>query len=162
MKILEELKNRFQQLTDREQKLVLGASVVILIGIVYFAVYAPLQTSISQGKQALNAQKELLTWVTQNSNRAIQLKQSGNQGNSYQGSLPQAVNQTAGRANITIARMQPTGDDIQVWVDNAPFDDVLTWLDSLEKMGISIIEADIAEGDAAGNIKVRRLRLSKL
>lgn len=162
MKILEEFKSRFQQLSDREQKLVSVAAFAVLIGLVYFAIYAPLQDSIAQGKNTLNSQKELLTWVSQNANRAIQLRQSGSQGSNYQGSLPQAVNQTAGRANISISRMQPQGDDIQVWVDNAQFDNVLTWLDSLEKMGISIIEADIAEGDSAGNIKIRRLRLSKL
>ena len=57
--------------------------------------------------------------------------------------------------------MQPQGDDIQVWVDNASFESILNWLQALESMGIKITEADIAEGDGAGNVKIRRLRLSK-
>ncbi|BDX04590.1 type II secretion system protein GspM [Planctobacterium marinum] len=162
MKQIEELKQRFAQLTDREQKLVLLSSVVIVIGAIYFLIYAPMQASIERNRASLNSQKELLTWVTQNANRAVQLKQSGGQGDQFSGSLPQAVNQTANSSDITISRMQPQGDDIQIWVDNARFDNVLNWLQSLEKMGVQIIEADIAEGDSPGIVKIRRLRLSKL
>ena len=162
MKQIDELKQRFAQLTDREQKLVVISAVVIVIGAIYFLIYAPMQASIERNSASLNSQKELLTWVTQNANRAQQLKQSGGQGNQFSGSLPQAVNQTANNSDITISRMQPQGDDIQIWVDNARFDNVLNWLQSLEKMGVQIIEADIAEGDSPGIVKIRRLRLSKL
>lgn len=162
MKQIDELKQRFAQLTDREQKLVVISAVVIVIGAIYFLIYAPMQASIERNSASLSSQKELLTWVTQNANRAQQLKQSGGQGNQFSGSLPQAVNQTANNSDITISRMQPQGDDIQIWVDNARFDNVLNWLQSLEKMGVQIIEADIAEGDSPGIVKIRRLRLSKL
>lgn len=162
MKYVEELKQRFNQLTDREQKLVSVSGIVILIGAVYFLLYAPMQASIERNTTSLNAQQELLTWVSQNANRAIQLKQSGGQGGEFNGSLPQAVNQTANSNEISISRMQPQGDDIQVWVDSARFDNVLAWLQALEKLGVQIIEADIAEGDSPGIVKVRRLRLSKL
>lgn len=161
MKAIEDLKSRFAQLTEREQKLVLLSSVVVVIGIIYFGIYAPIQNSITQGEVRVKAQQKELTWVTQNVNKAIQLKQSGSQGKAYRGSLPQAVNQTASRANVAISRMQPQGDDIQVWVDNASFESVLAWLQALENMGINITEADIAEGGGPGMIKIRRLRLSK-
>lgn len=161
MKAIEDLKSRFAQLTEREQKLVLISAVVVVVGIIYFGIYSPIQNSITQGEVKVKAQQELLTWVTQNANKAVQLKQSGGQGKAYRGSLPQAVNQTATRAKIAISRMQPQGDDIQVWVDSASFDSVLTWLQSLESMGIQITEADIAEAGSPGMIKIRRLRLSK-
>lgn len=162
MKILEEFKGRFTELSEREQKLVLLSAVVVIVAIIYFAIYAPLQNSIVQGKTKLNAQKEALTWVTQNANKAIQLKQSGSGPDSYKGSLPQAVNQTATRQNISITRMQPQSDDILIWVDSADFNSVINWLQALENMGIKITEADIAEGDGSGTVKIRRLRLSKV
>lgn len=161
MKFIDEMKGRFAQLSEREQILLLVSGVVIVIAAIYFLVYAPMQTSIQRGETGIKAQKELLTWVTQNANKAVQLKQSGSQGGSFSGSLPQAVNQTASQQNIAISRMQPQGDDIQVWVDNASFEKILNWLQALENMGIKITEADIAEGDGAGNVKIRRLRLSK-
>ena len=57
--------------------------------------------------------------------------------------------------------MQPQDDELQVWIDQAPFNDVLEWLKTLEGMGIVIIQADIAEADDPGYIKVRRLQLGK-
>lgn len=162
MKVLEELKGRFAELSEREQKMVLLSVITMIFAIFYFVVYAPMQNSIELGKVKVNAQKEALTWVTQNANKAIQLKQSGSATGNYKGSLPQAVNQTATRQNIAITRMQPQSDDILVWVDNAEFNSVINWLQALENMGIKITEADIAEGDGSGTVKIRRLRLSKL
>lgn len=162
MKLFEEFNNRFSQLSDREQKLVMLSGVFVIIGFIYFVIYAPMQTAIQDGQAKVDAQQQLLTWITQNANKAIQLKQSSSGTKNYSGSLPQAVNQAATRQNIAITRMQPQGDDLQVWVDNASFDNVLNWLQALENMGIKITEADIAEGDSPGNIRIRRLRLSKV
>ena len=80
---------------------------------------------------------------------------------SFNGSLPQAVNQTASRVRIAIARMQPQGEELKVWVDEAPFNDVLSWLQALENMGVKIIDVDVAQADAPGHIKVRSLQLGK-
>ena len=44
--------------------------------------------------------------------------------------------------------MQPQGDELQVWVDQAPFNSVLEWLKAMENMGVIILQADIAEADA--------------
>jgi general secretion pathway protein M len=57
--------------------------------------------------------------------------------------------------------MQPQGAELQVWVDQAPFNDVLAWLQSMESMGVVILQADIAEADDAGYIKIRRLQLGR-
>jgi general secretion pathway protein M len=62
---------------------------------------------------------------------------------------------------IAISRMQPQGDELQVWIDQAPFNDVLSWLQSLEKTGISILDIDIAESNLPGQVKIRRLKLGK-
>ena len=93
--------------------------------------------------------------------RAIQLRAANGVSTGFNGSLAQAANQTAANANIPIARMQPQGEELQVWVDQAPFNGVLDWLQSLEDMGISILDLDIAEADAPGQVKIRRLKLGK-
>lgn len=153
---------KFRQLNEREQRLVIFTGAFVFIAVIYLAIYAPLNDSIEKNQNSINSQTELLTWVSQNANKVIQMRQSGSKGSSFNGSLPQAVNQTAGRYNIAITRMQPQGDEIQVWVDSAVFNDTMSWLQAIENMGIKILEADITEGDSAGIIKIRRLKLSKL
>ena len=98
--------------------------------------------------------------MQENAVRAQQLRRtSGNK--VFSGSLPQAVNTSSARFNIAIARMQPQDDEIQVTVDEAPFNDVLGWLQNMEEMGILILQADLAEGNAPGMVRIRRLQLGK-
>ena len=99
--------------------------------------------------------------MQKNATRAIQLRSATGSSSTFNGSLPQAVNQTAGRLKIAISRMQPQGDELQVWVDQAPFNDVLSWLQALEKMGVSILDLDIADANIPGHVKIRRLKLAK-
>ena len=152
---------KYHSLSERERMLVNIASVVLLVAVFYFGCWAPIQQSLQTNKAAVKTQLELLSWVEQTANRAIQLQQSGGNKPVFRGSLPQTVNQTAARHGIAIARMQPQDSHIQVWVDKAPFNDVLAWLQQLEQSGLAIDEADLAEADQPGMIKVRRLKLSK-
>ena len=62
---------------------------------------------------------------------------------------------------IAISRMQPQGEELQVWIDQAPFNDVLGWLQSLEKTGVSVLDIDIAESTLPGQVKIRRLKLGR-
>lgn len=159
---MKELLERYQQLTERERLLVLISGVAVLVFLFYSIIWSPLNNSLDQKTKAVANQQELLAWVSDSANRVIQLRSSGGSTKAYTGSLPQAVNQTAGRSNITITRMQPQGDEIQVWVDQAAFNDVLAWLQALENLGVNILDVDIAEAEGPGLVKIRRLKLSKL
>lgn len=159
---MEELKQKFHQLSEREQWLVGVSAVVVIIGMFYWLLWSPLNKAIESDRLAVSNQQALLSWVQKNANRAIQLRASASNGSRFNGSLPQAVNQTAAVQKIAITRMQPQGEELQVWVDQAPFNDVLSWLTAMQKMGISILDVDLAEADQPGLIKIRRLQLGKI
>ena len=151
----------YLQLNSREQRLVIISAILVLIAIFYWSIWSPLNTSLERGKIAVKNQTELLYWVQKNANKAVQMRSSAGKNASFSGSLPQAVNQSATRMNIAISRMQPQGEELQVWIDQAPFNDILSWLQSLEKTGVSIVDIDIAESDLPGQVKIRRLKLGK-
>ena len=157
---MDKLKSMYLQLNGREQRLVIISAILVLVAIFYWSIWSPLNTSLERGKVAVN-QTELLDWVQKNANKALQLRSSVNNNAAFSGSLPQAVNQSATRMKIAISRMQPQGEELQVWIDQAPFNDVLSWLQSLEKIGVSILDIDIAESDLPGQVKIRRLKLGK-
>lgn len=158
---MNKLKAYYAQLSEREQRLVLISSVLLVIALFYWLLWSPLNQSLSKGQLALSSQQELLDWVQKNANRARQLQGSAKQNTKLSGSLAQEVNQSAGRLNILIARMQPQGDELQVWVDQVPFNDVLSWLQNLESKGVRILDIDLAETNAPGQVKIRRLKLGK-
>jgi general secretion pathway protein M len=157
---MDKLKAMFLQLSGREQRLVIISAILVLVAIFYWGIWSPLNTSLERDKAAVKNQTELLVWVQKNANRAVQLRSSGSK-TSLSGSLPQVVNQAASRMKITISRMQPQGEELQVWIDQAPFNDVLSWLQSLEKTGVTILDIDMAESDSPGQVKIRRLKLGK-
>ena len=159
---MDKFKSMFLQLSEREQRLVVISAVLVLVAIFYWGIWSPLNTSLEQNQVAVKNQTALLAWVQKNANRAVQLRSSGGNKTSFSGSLPQAVNQSASRMKIVISRMQPQGNELQVWIDQAPFNDVLGWLQSLEKTGVSILDIDIAESALPGQVKIRRLKLGKL
>jgi len=157
---MDKLKQYYQQLSEREQRLLISGG-LLLLALLYWAVWAPLTQGLAAQKKALDNQQELLVWVQQNANRALQLQGSTGQAVKFTGSLAQTVNQMAGRLNINITRMQPQGDELQVWVDQVAFNDVLSWLQSMENAGIRIMDLDVAESNAPGQVKIRRLKLAK-
>jgi general secretion pathway protein M len=158
---MDKLKALFLQLNERERHLVILSAILVTFAIFYWGIWSPLNTSLDKGQASLTNQKNLLVWVQKNANRAVQLRSSSGTIAKLSGSLPQAVNQSANRMKIVISRMQPQGDELQVWVDQAPFNDVLSWLQSLEKSGVTILDIDIAESDLPGQVKIRRLKLGK-
>jgi general secretion pathway protein M len=158
---MDKLKSTFLQLSSREQRLVIISAVLVLVAIFYWGIWSPLNTSLERNQTAVNNQTELLEWVQKNANRAVQLRNSGGNKTTFSGSLPQVVNQSANRMKIAISRMQPQDEELQVWIDQAPFNDVLSWLQSLEKIGVNILDIDIAESDLPGQVKIRRLKLGK-
>ena len=157
---MDKLKLWFKGISEREQKLVLVASSVAVIGIFYFAIYSPISSALEQQKLALKSEKQLLSWVNEQSGRAIILRQSSNKV-AFAGSLTQVVNQTTRNANIPVARMQPQGEELIVSLDQVVFNDFLLWLDVLEKRGVVIVQSDVSEVDEKGFVQVRRLQLGK-
>lgn len=155
------LLEKFKALTEREQKLVIASAVMVVVAIFYFAIWSPLNAALDKQEKLLSNQQSLLTWVKESGARAALLRRSSGGKSSLTGSLPQAVNRTTSKHNIAITRMQPQGAELQVWVDQAPFNDVLAWLQSMESMGVVILQADFAEADDAGYIKIRRLQLGR-
>ncbi|MCC2617044.1 type II secretion system protein M [Aestuariibacter halophilus] len=156
---MDKVRQWFQSLTEREQGLVLLSAVVVVIGLFYWLIWAPLNTSLDSERRAVSARQDDLQWITRQANRAIQLRQSVGQKATFNGSLTQLVNQTASREGIGITRMQPQNEELKVWVDQADFQAVMRWLHDLERRGVQIIDIDLAKGDAPGQIKIRSLQL---
>ncbi len=152
---------RFRQLTEREQKLTILSVIVVLIGSFYWGIWSPLQQSVIKEQQRIRQQSELLQWVEQNAIKAGQLRAAKVSSKRFSGSLAQAVNTSAGRHSITISRMQPQDETIQVWIDDVSFNQLLSWINTLESQGVLVLQADFAEGSSPGLVSVRRLQLGK-
>ncbi|MFT5635979.1 MAG: general secretion pathway protein M [Cognaticolwellia sp.] len=150
----------WQQLNIREQRLVMVMSGVISIFILYSLIWQPLNENIAKQKLKIEHQQALLTWVEENTKRYQEAKRNGRA--SSGASLSSIVNRTSRANNITITRMQPQGDDLQVWIDEISFNQLLTWLEKLaSRDGLQVKNIDLSLADQQGVVRVRRLQLGK-
>ncbi len=156
------MKAWWQQLDSREQRLVAVMALVFMVFIFYSAIWQPLNNSISEANNKLTRQQELLTWVQENTKLYQKAKQSGGK-STFSGSISSVANRSAKTYKLTITRMQPQGEDLQVWIDSTPFTQLLFWLEHLaNNEGLQVKSIDLTQGDSVGEVKVRRLHLARL
>lgn len=154
------MKTWWQQLNIREQRLVIVMSALISVFILYSVIWQPMNESIAKSKAKIDRQQALLTWVQENTQRYQQAKRNG--GGSSGESLSSIVNRTSRIEKITITRMQPQGDDLQVWIDEISFNQLLSWLERLSvRDGLQVKSIDLSKAEQQGVVRVRRLQLGK-
>jgi general secretion pathway protein M len=155
------MKTWWQQLKSSEQRLVAIMILIAVLLLFYSMVWQPLVNSTKATQQKVVRQQALLTWVKESTQRYQQSQKIGASASSN-GSLSSIVNSSAGRNNISIARLQPQGEDLQVWIDEVPFTQLLNWLEFLaNNEGLTVKSIDLSKADRAGVVKVRRLQLGK-
>lgn len=157
--MLQQVLERYQQLNEREKPLVLSGLILVILALFYVVIWQPLNDNLQAAQKGVAAQQETLNWLQQNIAR-VKLAQSGNTSNKFRGSLTQLVSSTSSRNNLKVARLQPSNNSLQVWLEDAPFNDLLSWLNGLQAQGVVIENLDLAAANAPGMVKVRRLQLA--
>ncbi|MEW6998822.1 type II secretion system protein GspM [Colwelliaceae bacterium BS250] len=151
----------WQDLNQREQRLVAAMSLVVGIFLFISLVWQPLNENLAKAQIKVQKQQQLEQWVNENLAYYKNLQRTGNSNKSNE-SLSSLVNRTAKNLSITIARMQPQGDNLQVWIDEVPFDHFVTWIDQLNRQEATrVLAVDLSVGNAPGTVKVRRLQVGK-
>lgn len=155
------IKTWWQGLNMREQRLVLVMGIGATAFLVYSLLWVPLNENLANTQKRLESRQALLSWVAENTARYQRAKSTTGTSKS-QGSLSSIVNRTASGQQLTITRMQPQGEALQVWLDSAPFTQLLFWLEQLaNEEGLQVQAIDLSKGENPGEVRVRRLQLTK-
>ncbi len=149
------------QLNSREQRLVSCMALAIFFFIIYSAIWQPMTASLEKNQLKLKKQQDLLTWVVDKTTYYQQAKKNTTS-QASRGSLSSIINRSASSHNLTLARIQPQGEDLQVWIDSVAFNTLLFWLEHLaNNQQIQVKAIDLMKSERAGEVKVRRLQLTK-
>lgn len=158
---LSSIKTWWQGLNLREQRLVLMMGLAVSVFLLYSFIWQPLNESLAKKERTLASRQALLTWVTDNTARYQNVQSTGGSKKSS-GSLSSIINRTANQQQLTITRMQPQGENLQVWLDSAPFTQLLFWLEHLaNNENLQVQAIDLAQGEKQGEVRVRRLQLGR-
>ncbi|MBY6019465.1 type II secretion system protein GspM [Ferrimonas balearica] len=147
--------------TDQEQRLLTLLAPVLVIGLFYWLVWSPISNGLDQAERAVQAERVALGQIKDNANRYISLQRGSGQ-RPGGGNLNQIASRTAAQAGLTIARMQPQGDKLQLWLEDTQFETLMGWLTELQqRQGVAVEALDITAANEPGLIQVRRLQLSQ-
>jgi len=153
-----QFKEWWESISPREQQLSMISAVFIIIAILYWGIWTPLNDQLNTSKEQLANAEETLTWTQ---DKATILLQSNTGKKPVTGrNLTKILNRTARQDNITFSRIVNKKDKIEVWITEVEFNAFVKWTANLSnKHGIAVLNADLAKTDRSGYIKVNRLLL---
>lgn len=160
-KLVNTLQTWWLSISQREQRLVVACSLLVVIGGLYWGVVQPVAERANNAQMRIQSEKQLLSWVK---DKADQISQYQGQGGRAVSGLPinQAVSSSVGRFKVELIRVQPRGEQFQVWVAPMPFNQFLNWITFLQEThGIKVVFLDIDKGNKDGMIEINRLQLGR-
>ncbi|MBY8965282.1 type II secretion system protein M [Algiphilus sp. NNCM1] len=157
-----ELLQAWQQRSQREQRMIAVGVLALLLTLFYLLVWEPITQGHAQAADALADARATAQRIERVA--AMQPAQSRQRANpNASRSLLAQVNQAV-RSNTlgsTPERLTPDGDDaVRVWLEGAPFNNLLRWLAELEgNPGLRLERADIDRKD--GGMVDARLQVER-
>lgn len=130
------MKEWFEQLEERERRLVALAGVLVIIAVLVLLIIRPISNQTSRGTEMVEDKRALLTELGQVAQRIGPQGGSPSSGNiANSNSLVVVVDQTTRSAGLAtyLKRNQPDGaNSIRLRFENAPFDTIVKWLADLQ------------------------------
>jgi len=144
-----------ESLQPRERWMVFGCAAFVALVVLYLAVLRPLYGGVSRAETRIQEKRQLLADIK---SAAAQVRSGGRTVrviNTNQ-SLVVVVDQTTRKSGLAgvLKRNQPNGENgIRVRFDDAPFDQVLSWLGNVQDdYGLSIVSASFDGGAQIGQV----------
>lgn len=149
---------QYEMMPSRDRMALKLLSFVLIIVFMYFALWQPAYTYKKDAETYLQQQKDLLALVVQNK---ASLKSLANNSstvttlNSQQ--LVSSVTNLAKHAGVVLKRFEPSGEkEIKVWVDDASFDKMMTWLTTMKRtLNVRVEQISVEKSDAQGLVSAR-------
>lgn len=151
---------RWHQLQPRERHLLIAMAAALGVLLFYLVVWQPMHSAVANGQQRLTSQQNNLEYMRKSVSQVL-LSRSATPRSSAKvsGSLSQRVNRTASQHKITLSRLQPQKNELSVRIEQAEFNVLLAWLQTLQRQRVEVTAIDLSRDDQVGMVEVRKLQL---
>lgn len=161
------MKAFWQQLDEAQQKWLMVLGVFVLLVVAYVGVWEPLSQSRDAKREEVAYHQATLNWLKEiEPNLRMLQAQRQSTGIDINQSLLSLTDQTARAAGLAgaLSRIEPVNaDQVNVWLDGAPFGVMMNWLSRLSvDSGVRVEEltvnrsGDQAQVDARVNLMIDR------
>lgn len=145
-----------------ERRALLAGAIVVLALLLYGLGWQPLGAAVERQRQILAQQQETLQWMQGAAQQIGQLRASQRPAQAATANQPllSIVENTARsitRAGGTLKRIEPRDQDsVQIWLDQAPFDEMIHWLNNLQRnSGIQAVNIAVDKQNKDGVVNAR-------
>jgi general secretion pathway protein M len=150
---------QFEMMPARDQLALKVLAAVFVLIVIYFGLWQPAYTFKQNAEIELQQQKDLLALVLENKAALTQMSGAGSSGPSVLNSqqLVSSVTNLARQAGVLLKRFEPSGErEIKVWVEDAAFDKMMNWLNTLHKtLNVRVEQISLEKTDAPGLVSAR-------
>jgi len=159
--VILDVQKQYEMLPSRDRTILKVFSVILMLCIIYFAMWAPASDYMQNAQKDVEQNTKLLLLVKQNKallsalNRISGSTTGAKVLTSQQ--LISSVTNLAKKHGVMLKRFEPSGDKkLKIWVDNASFDKMIAWLALLKKsLNVVVEQISIEKDDAAGQVSSR-------
>lgn len=147
----DELKQKFYDLSPRDQLMLLVLAAGVLLYLLHFVLYEPMRDELESERKRVLAVKEEQARVRSLAAQALALQQSGGELNHQ--NINSILNDTSREFGLRMENFQPSGSAVRVRLASADFNRVLAWLHELEiKQGLQIRDLNLTADDQPGAV----------
>ena len=158
---LEQLNRWFHSITKKEQWIVSGTAVFVVITLFFLIVWEPLHQGLESEKLKQTTQSKNLMWMQKAEAEVKALRKAGTRADIRDKNKPttlvieQAINNAGLKANID--KIESSGKNgARVILNEVSFNQMLVWLNTLAKHnGIHVTSANIERTSATGKTNAR-------
>ncbi len=145
--------NWYELRPSRDKKIMLLLIATMVAGLFYFLAWQPVTEWTHKQKLSFVYQEEMHRWLHSNLPKAQELLIT-QQASSGKRDLSSSAASTAKLAGVTLGRVQPDSKGLSVWVEDAPYQKLLSWLVQLQtNQGVSIQQIRIDKLQEEGRVK---------
>jgi len=151
--IMNSLRHTYENLGERDRAALKLLGIFAAALLLFYGALQPVYHYYQDGRERLQHNRDLLSWVQDNGERAaLQNLQSP-----IERSSEPLIKQVSDSAlNLTLDRVQPEADTLRVWINQANFSDVLQWLTLLaSERQIHVGQISIEQTPQPGMVKVQ-------
>lgn len=155
------MKDWFIGLESRERAALIFGAAALLLFLFYVAVWQPVFGGIDKLETTVREQRDSIQWMQNAAGEVRLLQRTSQRGGKNLGgrSLLAVVDQSARKVGLgpELKRVEPEGSDaVRVWLESAPFDNLILWLGELSsEQGVRVRAITVEGEDVHGRVKSR-------
>ena len=157
--MIDHVRNWFAARSSREQAILLAGGALLAILLLWALVWHPIAQGRAELSQRVSDQEQLLSWMRDASEGArLGRAKTMMATDGASVSLLTLVDESLRAHDLgdAVRRVEPEGDSIvRLWLDGARFDDLMTWLTTLDRgYGTTVQELSAQVTDTRGVVNV--------